>query len=58
MAKIRAKKVFSLFSVTRGGGVFSTLLGGLVGAIGWGIGSDIYRRITRGRREEAATKEE
>jgi hypothetical protein len=58
VAKIRAKRVFRVLNVTRGGGVISTLLAGVVGAIGWGIGSSIYRRITRDRRDEPETEEE
>jgi hypothetical protein len=58
MAKIKAKKLFRGLNVARGGGLVQMLLGGLVGAIGWGIGSDLYHRITRGRRSVEAGAED
>jgi hypothetical protein len=60
--KFKTKRLFKSIAASRGGGPIQMLLGGLVGAIGWGIGSDIYHRITRGKRAkteaEAETEEE
>jgi hypothetical protein len=58
MAKNRGKRMVRQLSAVGGAGLIGTLLGGIVGAIGAGIGNDIYHRITRRKRVRDEPEEE